>query len=702
MFRTLRGAFAALASVLAMLTLQACGDRAGRDSNPDPPPPRDAAVPSDRITRWSPGIPGGIPSGWNRIHTTIRAADHAVNGTHPDGFSAAVNAALRAAAAVASADQPQVVFVEEGTYRNTDTIVFDHYRYVVLRGAGPERTRIRNDRASGPVIRFNGTPSEVWSTTGGHLTRVVGDVPQGATRITVEDATGIAVGDIVQLDQLDDRSYVYFYDGYYFKRGWDGPGGWSTYGPLSPGGYRSVNELLEVVGKSGNVLDVSAGRRADGSPEPWGTHFPFRAALRPELWVVSTTRAGQPHTSAWCGVEGLYLTGGVNRTISMTNTSYSWVKDVEIDGNPWTTGIPAPPGGYQHFASYGGSPTPNLGGNETPIYLDHAFRCEIARAYVHHTRTIQQGGSSYGICIAMSSNNLVWDSIVVYFDKCITGRTPGGGNVIAYNYVDNAFTAQRGWQEGAIDPAHNGFGHMDLVEGNWTAEMGVESTHGNSGWMTFFRNYSQGRNSGPTPVDLLTPPPGTPGATVFGGQPAAMTGNTHAFQATAWTREMTVVGNVLNQDIVRQGQAPVYEKTSDTPFYPAPVYRVGDNLWSAETWDTQDGTTPPQNVRSSGASALRPEDDARVPYPVASPTFTTRAIDVLYRHGNWDSVTGGVVWDPSNPHRTLPDSLFLSAKPAFFGDLPWPWIDPTGATAADRVKTLPAKARHDAGRPNGG
>jgi len=41
--------------------------------------------------------------------------------------------------------------------------------------------------------------------------------------------------------------------------------------------------------------------------------------------------------------------------------------------------------------------------------------------------------------------------------------------------------------------------------------------------------------------------------------------------------------------------------------------------------------------------------------------------------------------------RTIPDSLYLSGKPAFFGSNTWPWVDPnTGA-----VYTLPAKARFE-------
>ena len=69
----------------------------------------------------------------------------------------------------------------------------------------------------------------------------------------------------------------------------------------------------------------------------------------------------------------------------------------------------------------------------------------------------------------------------------------------------------------------------------------------------------------------------------------------------------------------------------------------------------------------------------------------------LYRHGNFDYVTGTVVWDPTNANHALPDSLYSSSKPAFFGTSRWPWVDPVGAT---KLYTLPAKARWDSGNPN--
>jgi hypothetical protein len=64
----------------------------------------------------------------------------------------------------------------------------------------------------------------------------------------------------------------------------------------------------------------------------------------------------------------------------------------------------------------------------------------------------------------------------------------------------------------------------------------------------------------------------------------------------------------------------------------------------------------------------------------------------LIRGGNFDYLTNSVHWE-SLTQQALPNSLYLASKPAFFGDNPWPWVDPTGPT---KLLVLPAKQRYDA------
>jgi len=70
-------------------------------------------------------------------------------------------------------------------------------------------------------------------------------------------------------------------------------------------------------------------------------------------------------------------------------------------------------------------------------------------------------------------------------------------------------------------------------------------------------------------------------------------------------------------------------------------------------------------------------------------------VSTTHRHGNFEFASGSLQWE-SGYDQTLPSSLYLTGKPAFFGTNPWPWVDPTGAT---KLYTLPARARYDAGHP---
>ncbi|MCM0080920.1 right-handed parallel beta-helix repeat-containing protein [Geomonas sp. Red32] len=70
----------------------------------------------------------------------------------------------------------------------------------------------------------------------------------------------------------------------------------------------------------------------------------------------------------------------------------------------------------------------------------------------------------------------------------------------------------------------------------------------------------------------------------------------------------------------------------------------------------------------------------------------------LLRHGNWDSVHGAPLWNGTED-RSLPASLYLAGKPAWWGDAPWPPIGP------DRVPMYPPDPGVGRGTPwgaNGG
>jgi hypothetical protein len=71
-------------------------------------------------------------------------------------------------------------------------------------------------------------------------------------------------------------------------------------------------------------------------------------------------------------------------------------------------------------------------------------------------------------------------------------------------------------------------------------------------------------------------------------------------------------------------------------------------------------------------------------------------------HGDFDFVKGTFTWSSSIALQDLPNSFYRSAKPAWFGALPWPAFGPTpGTPTTALVGTIPAKACYDVGKmPN--
>jgi hypothetical protein len=109
-----------------------------------------------------------------------------------------------------------------------------------------------------------------------------GSLPVGSSSVAVASAAGFADGDLIQLDQLDDLSYVSILDAGYHKRAPfnDGP----YHGPRSTGGFRSVASVHQVTAVDGNTVTFDPPTRiaytyfsaADGATR-----------LHPEVWRVA-------------------------------------------------------------------------------------------------------------------------------------------------------------------------------------------------------------------------------------------------------------------------------------------------------------------------------------------------------------------------------------------------------------------------------
>ena len=109
---------------------------------------------------------------------------------------------------------------------------------------------------------------------------------------------------------------------------------------------------------------------------------------------------------------------------------------------------------------------------------------------------------------------------------------------------------------------------------------------------------------------------------------------------------------------------------------------------------TQNGWINQSNFLSGGPGIWLLGWNGQAPYK-SDPNSTSWT----YRDGNFDYLNNAVTWNSSDTAHTLPNSLYLSAAPAFFSagsGYTWPPVNPLGSP---QFYTLPAKARYTAGTP---
>jgi hypothetical protein len=537
---------------------------------------------AERTTQWNPGILKdtqlNLPLGADGIPTRTTVCAQPKPGDD-------LNAAL------SKCPEGQVVQLAAGTYNVKSTVKLT--KGVVLRGAGAEGASAGGTTiviSGGQSVLAIGTPQDqaCYSSNYDTAYALTADAIKETTTVRVgANASHFSVGDLALIDQLDDAT-VQEGDCQYFKRV----------------DKRSVSERVEIA-----AVDTAAGSLTLTTP----LHWTFKSATS---YAAQIARVPAP-VVRWAGIENLAIQGGTNPGyngqmaggIDISNAAYSWVKNVQTDGS--------------------------IGGMH--VSMTGTYRNVVRDSYFHHSATYGFGTDCYGIVLRCgAADNLIENNIVRYMNKPILFNVSGGGNVIGYNYADNSWATPPAWQEVNID-THCSFPHMELMEGNYAPHMGATITHGNAGYLTYFRNYSSSQFA----------PPAVAGST------EKQTGNLVAIQFDTGDINMTVIGNVLGSSAATDlGTGPVSRAYISADSNTACIFTFGSN----------------------GKSDV---------------SYTS-----LWAHGNYDSVTPGVVWNPSIATHELPVSLYRATKPSWWSaSSAWPWVGPD---LTPMVQTLPAKARSDA------
>ncbi len=566
-----RGAIVAVAISLALLVGScsksprssdggSAGNGAGGSAGGSAATGGSVAVPEDlidpaRVTTWNPGILRDdqleLPLGADGLPERTAVCATLSPG---DDIQAAIDVC----------PEGQAVELAAGTFDVSATITLT--RGVVLRGAGSEGAptgTTLNKQGGETVLAIGNDRDQI--CYGGTGTALTQDALKGSGTIHLGSAaSNFTPGDLALIDELDEPT-VQAGDCAYFKRVES----------------RSASQRVEIA-----AVDTGAGTVTLSAPLHWDFHAgdPDSAELTP---VTSPT-------TRWAGIESLRLQNGSNPGyngqmaggIDISNAADCWVKDVQTDET--------------------------IGGMH--VSLTSTVRCVVRDSYFHHSADYGFGRDCYGIVLRCgAADNLVENNIVRYMNKPILFNVTGGGNVVGYNYADNSWATPPEWQEVNID-CHCSFPHMELIEGNYAPHVGATTTHGNAGYLTFYRNYSS---------SVFAPP-------AVAGSTATQTGNIAALEFPSGDLGMNVLGCVLGTE----GVSTVYDGYSSSA---ACIYELG----------------------ADGAGA---SDVAATP---------------LFRHGNYDTVNATTQWDPTSDVRTLPPSLYRPARPNWWpSGTPWPWLGP--------------------------
>jgi hypothetical protein len=267
----------------------------------------------------------------------------------------------------------------------------------------------------------------------------------------------------------------------------------------------------------------------------------------------------------------------------------------------------------------------SLKANRSHVHIQTSPRAVVRDSYFYGT--LNAATMSYGIEDFPSSDMLVENNIFQRVEGPLKINADCSGCVLAYNFsINDEYTPSPGWlQQSTGLHALNDF---VLMEGNVGSGLYADAFHGTHNFNTAFRNRWNG----------FEPNNGT-----------VTSGHTNPILIFPYSRYNNLIGNVLGST----ARHTMYQ------FVPGSSGNEDVAIY----------------VLGTGTESCCLSGDNRV-------------VSTLFRWGNYDTVTG-VQWNASevpstlsqfaNPvpsSQSLPASLYLSAKPSWFGGVPFPAIGP--------------------------
>lgn len=306
------------------------------------------------------------------------------------------------------------------------------------------------------------------------------------------------------------------------------------------------------------------------------------------------------------------------------------------------------------------------------VEIQYSANMEVRDGFIHDP-AVFNWSKGYSLQFDTGNNCLVENNLFYKFQDGILLQGSCSGNVIAYNCLFRSYPAYNGIDImlSAIFGNHTPYPTHNLYEGNYANGFHVDYYYGPSAKGTLLRNY------------------------FHGGDPDAQQ-NRIAINIDSHQWDYNVIGNILGSS----GTSPsVYSAL------------VGATISWANTTPVSwaHGATSTDNFSYTAARLYR------LGYPyignnslngTANPPTSSNlgALDMSVKpggaheallHGNWEYTTKTVVYNSGISDTTIPNSYYLSSKPAFFGNLKWPPYDPAAgnSTTLMSLTNLPAGYR---------
>lgn len=599
-----------------------------------------ALIPASQIVDWTPGthvgvLNGGIPTDRTTL-INVTASPYNADNTGGSDASTAIQAAIQAASS------GQVVYCPEGIYRlNVNLNIFYDRPPITLRGDGQGVT-VFDQRSSGGIYVGSGSgvfPPDVVDMI------VTAGLSKGSTTITVTggSTSTVSVGQMILLEIESDQTVpvvsVYNYDV------------WTNQAP--------TNQMLRIVSKTSSTItfwpplfdDYGAGSLAARI-----IRCPFQAN---SIGLEDFTVDGTNYTTD----------GGAYSGIRMENCYGSWVKNCES----------------KKIKNY-------------PIATTYCLNCEIRQSRVQGI--LNTGSNGAGILYGMHSS-LCEDNILTDTFPMIEVNGGSAGNVIAYNY---------GGDNGMWDTNHAPHNQYNLYEGNCGSFMICDGYFGGQNKMTMFRNFWRhatingmnlrrfNRNTYAIANVCAVGPIGTGLPNMGNGD---SNGTAQLSLGDPW-RDFHMTGTLTTRTDADNG---VITLSSGALFAPTAF----TTQLIAIHWGTPKSNQKGCSVTAVAGSAATITSGGGTPLPTVGTTIyigpgayyagetgngSYQEIDLdvaatLVKKGNHYINLGTT--DPLGGD-TVPDSLFRSSKPSYFGALNWPPYDPTNPLAAEAA-SIPAGFR---------